>query len=141
LKVSTAAGVGDGDTMRGGVGTPTAVGLGLGVGDKAGEGETVGVAVGGGVGPLFELVISFGYKSTPATPTTSNKTKRTPIRATTHGHLGFALGWGDPKPCAGATSVFDPIVSAMARRCVASVSNAEMRAAPSSRQKFSVSSV
>src|SRR5258705_7873719 len=83
LKVSTAAGVGDGDTMRGGVGTPTAVGLGLGVGDKAGEGETVGVAVGGGVGPLFELVVSLGYKSTPATPTTSNKAKRTPIRATT----------------------------------------------------------
>jgi len=136
-----AAGVGEGDAMRGGVGTTTAVGLGLGVGDTAGEGETVGVAVGVGNGPLFKLVVSFGYKSTPATPTKSNKTKRTPIRATTHGHLGFALGWGDTKPCAGATSVFDPIVSAMARRCVASVSNAEMRAAPSSRQKFSVSSV
>src|SRR5258705_2742549 len=83
LKVSTAAGVGDGDAMRGGVGTPTAVGIGLGVGVTAAEGETVGIAVGVGDGPLFELVISFGYKSTPATPTKSNNTKRTPIRATT----------------------------------------------------------
>ena len=89
---TVAAGVGEGDAIRGGVGTTTAAGFWLGVGDPAGEGETVGIAVGVGDGPLFELVVNFGYKSKPATPTKSSKTKRTPISATTHGHLGFAAG-------------------------------------------------